>query len=145
MEQYKNNEDLRADTLSVHPEETIPEQSEMTNDHTDRIKHSSEQSAANIFSNLSSQQQAPTDNSVLPPVVDDLFADNSGILQGGKKISINDVSTATDKDFEKICIDRAKAILNDTLGDPYRKSADLTVAKDRYKMSPRFNKLISER
>ncbi len=144
MEQYKKNEGLAPEIQSGHPEEILPQQAETPQDHTDKIKHSAEQSSSNIFSSLNSIQQVSTDDSVLPPVVDDSLANNVGSAEASKKINVDDEARLSDKDFERIWVDRARAIVNNTQGDPYMKSDSLAKAKNQYKMNPRFNKLISE-
>jgi hypothetical protein len=145
MEQYKKNKAPELDTPIIQSEETLPQEAEASQDQTDKIKHSSEQSSANIFSGTNSPQQTVSDNSILPLVVDDsIVSDYVQPSLGAKKIDIADEAIASDKDFEKIWVDRAKAIINNAQGDPHKKNANLTTAKDQYK-SARFNKLISER
>ena len=145
MEQYKKNKAPELDTPIIQSEETLPQEAEASQDQTDKIKHSSEQSSANIFSGTNSHQQTVSDGSILPLVVDDaIVSDYAQPILGAKKIDITDKAMASDKDFEKIWVDRAKTIINNAQGDPHKKNANLTTAKNQYK-NARFNKLISER
>ena len=148
MEQYDKNKDTDTESVASLPqsEETLSQEFEILNSQTDRVKHSSEQSSANIFSNTDSQQQSIQNDSVLPTVVDDsVVTASTQSIKGHKKINITDGIIASDKDLiEKAWVDKAKAIIEDAQGNPHKKNANLTIVKDQYK-SVRFNKLISER
>jgi hypothetical protein len=119
--------------------ETSPE-SELANVQTDKVKHSSEQASANISSGLGDSQ----DSSMVLPVVDDSTLKDNQLASSSKKITVLDeATTASDSDrIEKIWVDKAKAIIKDSAGDPHKKSANLSTEKTQYR-NARFNKLIS--
>ncbi|HEY5268244.1 MAG TPA: hypothetical protein VII94_03870 [Candidatus Saccharimonadales bacterium] len=146
MEQYNKNKDTEPVAPLPQSEEALLQESEASNSQTDRVKHSSEQSSANIFSHTNPHQQSTQDDSVLPTVVDDsAVTDSTRATKGSKKINITDGIIASDKDLiEKAWVDKAKAIIEDAQGNPHKKNANLTIVKDQYK-SVRFNKLVSER
>ena len=144
MEQYKKNENPIIEIPPVQPSEVYSHDSESNIDQLDKASHTSEQSGANIFSGLNNIPVITDDSATLPTVVDssDVSTDPSG---KAKKISVTDSITASDKDLiEKVWVDKAKAIIENSQGDPYKKNANLTIVKDQYK-SARFNKLISNK
>jgi hypothetical protein len=141
MEEY-SKEKLVVELPPVQSVETISPEAEAANVQTDKIKHSSEQSSANISPGLNSVQ----DSSMALPEVDDSAATDDQATQGFKKIAVVDEATfASDSDrIEKVWVDKAKAIIRDSVGDPHKKSANLSVEKSQYR-NARFNKLINTR
>lgn len=144
MEQLNKKENPSFEIPPVKPEELLLAESESANDQTDKVKHSSEQSGANIYSPTNTPGSTQNDGTMALPAVDDSTDSNDISTTGTKKISISDGATASDKDIiEKIWVDKAKSIIKEAEGDPHKKNANLTVVKNQYK-SARFNKLISE-
>lgn len=140
MEEYKQEKNPVVELPKPLPLEEIPQEPELANAQTDKIKHSSEQSSANISSGLTDSQ----DSSMVLPAVDDATLLDDQTSQGTKKITVLDEATAaSDSDrIEKIWVDKAKAIIRDSAGDPHQKSAHLSTEKTQYR-NARFNKLIS--
>lgn len=125
----------------VQSEEVLSQEPEATPDQTDKIKHTSEQSSANISSGLSSTR----DDSQTIPAVDDLTPINNSSAQGPTKITVTDqpvIALGGDR-IEKVWINKAKAIIEDSMGDPHKKSSNLSIEKTEYKAALRSNNLIS--
>lgn len=142
MEQINKNENK---IIEIPPVERGLSDTEVSTEGSDRIKYTSEQSGANMFSPGSNgPQDSQGDSTMALPVVDDGIAADSK-NNPPKKIIITDGLTALDKDMiEKAWIVKAKAIIEESIGDPFKKNANLTAVKDQYK-SARFNKLISSK
>lgn len=141
MEEYSKEKPV-VELPPVQPIETISPDAEVANVQTDKIKHSSEQSSANISSGLNGAQ----DDSMALPAVDDSTANDDQTPRTSIKIPIADEAVAaSDNDrIEKAWVDKAKAIIQDSVGDPHKKSANLSVEKSQYR-NARFNKLINTR
>jgi len=140
MEDYNESKNPVVELPQPLPLGEASPESELANAQTDKVKHSSEQSSANISSGLGSAQD---DLMVLPAVDDSILTDDQS-SQSTKKITVLDeATTASDSDrIEKIWVDKAKAIIKSSVGDPHKKSANLSTEKTQYR-NARFNKLIS--
>jgi len=138
MEEY-NKEKSVVELPPIQPLETLSHESESVRDQSDKIKHSAEQSSANISSGLGSD-----DGTMVLPTVDDSTVSDDQYEKGAKKITVTDQPIAAqDSDrIEKIWVDKAKAIIKGSVGDPHKKSANLSTEKTQYR-NARFNKLIS--
>ena len=142
MEDYSKEKPVVEQLLPVRPVEIISPEAEVANTQTDKIKHSSEQSSANISRGLNGLQ----DSSMALPEVDDSVVADDQASQASIKIPVVDEATfASDSDrIEKVWVDKAKAIIRDSVGDPHKKSVNLSVEKSQYR-NARFNKLINTR
>ncbi|HUC79041.1 MAG TPA: hypothetical protein VMQ58_02255 [Candidatus Saccharimonadales bacterium] len=140
MEEYKPEKNLEDKTAVDKSIEPLSTESELNIDPTDRIKHTSEQSRANISQGLNNPQDS---SMVLPAVEDSVITDDQAGTQPVKISVSDDISKASDTDrIEKIWVDKAKAIIQDSVGDPHKKSANLSIEKSQYRTA-RFNKLIN--
>jgi hypothetical protein len=143
MEQNNKKENSMFEIPPVQSVEVPLVESESSNDQKDKLKHSSEQSSANIYSGANPQPLAQ-DSSMILPIVNDSTVTDTTSLNGATQISVTDGIIASDKDLiEKIWVDKAKAIIEESQGDPHKKNANLAMVKNQYK-SARFNKLISD-
>lgn len=142
MEDYKNEKKSDIEVSTEKPFESLPPEFEIKKSQSDRIKHSQEQSSANISQGLNGSD----DGSMVLPIVDDSLENDNVSTKAPLKIQVSDVDvSASDSDrIEKIWVDKAKAIIQESAGDPHTKSANLSVEKSQYRAA-RFNKLINNR
>jgi hypothetical protein len=140
MEDYNESKNPVVELPQPIPLGETPPESEFANAQTDKVKHSSEQSRANISSGLGGTQDGLM---VLPAVDNTNLIDDQSSHSPQKITVVDEAITALDSDrIEKIWVDKAKAIIKDSVGDPHKKSANLSTEKTQYR-NARFNKLIS--
>jgi hypothetical protein len=138
MEDFNKQENSVVELPPLQPLDNINRESEASHTQTDKIRHSSEQSSANISPDLGS-----TDSSMVLPAVDDSSMTNGQTATSTKINIVDEVARASDSDrIEKIWVDKAKAIIRNSAGDPHQKSENLSTEKTQYR-NARFNKLIS--